>query len=127
MTQEKKEKLIRTYRIYNVVDWIIAIAIIATPFVFIIIDIVQSGGRIDEAGTFTSFDAFMNAIANLPPLIIVPLFIVFSMYTIFCFILYVKVWPIEEIRNTSTYWFDWVLSIGLTAYELFIFYVILFG
>jgi len=130
MTEQQKEKLIKIYKVYDVVDWIIAITILATPLLFVIIpllpDILQGGG-IDEAVALASLEAFMNAIANVPPLIIVPIFIVYTMYTIFCFILYVKVWPIKEIRNRFTYWFDWVLTIGLTVYELFIFYLILFG
>jgi len=129
MNEQKKEKLTKIYKAYNVVDWIIAIAIIATPLLFVIIpllpDILQGGG-IDEAVAFASLEAFMNSIATVSPVIIVPIFIVYTVYTIFCFILYIKVWPIKEIRNRFTYWFDWVLTIGLTVYELFIFYLILF-
>ncbi|MCL2843009.1 MAG: hypothetical protein FWE28_06005 [Oscillospiraceae bacterium] len=130
MTEQQKETLIKIYRVYDVVDWIIAITIIATPLLFVIVpllpDVLQGGG-IDEVAAFASLEAFMNSIAHIPPVIIVPIFIVYTMYTIFCFTLYVKVWPIKEIRNRFTYWFDWVLTIGLTVYELFIFYIILFG
>jgi len=130
MTEQKKETLIKIYRVYDVVDWIIALAIIATPLLFVLIpllpEIIQGGG-IDEAAAFASLETFMDAISNVSPVVIVPIFIVYTMYTIFCFILYVKVWPIKEIRNRFTYWFDWALTIGLTVYELFIFYLILFG
>ena len=130
MTEQQRTKRIKIYRAYSVVDWIIAIVIFVTPLLFVIIPllpgIIQSGS-IDEAAALASLEAFMSAIAHVSPFIIVPIFLIFTMYTIFCFILYVKVWPIKELRNTFTYWFDWVLTIGLTAYELFIFYVILFG
>jgi len=130
MTEQQRGNLVKIYRVYDIVDWIIAITIIATPLLIVIIpllpDIFQGGG-IDEVTALASLEALMYSIGDVPAVIIVPIFIVYTLYTIFCFILYVKVWPIKEIRYTFTYWFDWALTIGLTAYEFFIFYLILFG
>jgi len=119
MTEQKKERLIKIYRAYNVVDWIIAIIIIGTPIALIALE----GFGLSSI----RFDSLMYYIGNLPAGVIVPIFIVYSAYTVFCVVLYIKVWPIEEIPKGGTYWFDWILTIGLTAYELFIFYVIFFG
>ena len=130
MTEQQRGKLVKIYRVYDIVDWIIAITIIATPLLIVIIpflpDILQGGG-IDEVAALASLESLMMSIGDVPAAIIVPIFIVYTLYTIFCFILYVKVWPIKEIRYRFTYWFDWALTIGLTAYEIFIFYLIIFG
>jgi len=130
MTEQQGEKFTKIYKVYDLVDWIIAIIIIVTPIIFIIIDnwheLTQTWGIADVAA-LASFETFMYSIANIPAAIILPIFIIYSAYTIFCFILYVKVWSIKEIRYTFTYWFDWALTVGLTLYELLIFYLILFG
>jgi len=130
MTEQQRERLVKIYKVYSIIDWIIAIAIIGTPLLIIIIpfmpDILQGGG-IDEVVALASLEAIINSVGDIPAMIIVPIFIAYTAYTIFCFILYVKVWSIKEIRYSFTYWFDWILTIGLTAYELFIFYLILFG
>jgi len=119
MTEHQKQKLIRTYKRYNVVDWIIAIAVIGVP---IFIAALEGLGLTDF-----SLESFMYYLGNAPAVVIVPIAVISTAYTVWCMILYVKVWPIEEIPKGGTYWFDWFLTIVLTAYELFIFYVILFG
>lgn len=129
MDEQRKEKLTRIYKAYNTFDWILVILIIGTPFALLAFDAYNQG--LGPAGiadvTDGVFAQFMYSIGNLPAAIIVPIFILYTAYTVFCFVLYVKVWPIKEIRNTATYWWDWVLSILVAIYELFIFYAILFG
>ena len=130
MTAQKRERLISIYKVYNIVDWIIALAIIGTPLLFMVfqnLPEIMAGYGFSEAVAVESLETFMYAVAGLPAVALVPIFLVYSAYPVFCFVLYVKVWTIKEIRDTFTYWFDWVLTIFLTAYELFIFYLILFG
>ena len=119
MTEHQKQKLIRTYKIYNVVDWIIAIAVIGVPIVIAMF----------EGLGFAGFrlESFMYYLGNAPAVVIVPVAILSTAYTVWSMRLYIKVWPIKEIPKGGTYWFDWILTIGLAVYELFIFYVILFG
>jgi len=129
MTEQKREKLKNIYRIYNTVDWIIVILIFATPVAFIFFESFRQGDGIsgisgELAGNVV--ETLMYYVNSLPIAIIVPIFIVYTLYTLFCIVLYIKVWPIKEIRNTGTYWWDWILTIALTVYELFIFYVLLF-
>ena len=119
MNEYKKERLIKTYKIYNTVDWMIIIAMIAIPIVLMSLEGLGMGA--------IGIEQLIYNFSNLPAAIIVPLFIVYSLYTIFCFVLYVKVWPIKEIPKGFTYWWDWVLSILLVAYELFVGYIILFA
>ena len=57
----------------------------------------------------------------------VALLIAGFVYTAWCVWLYVKVWPIKEIRSKGVYWFDWVLAIGLTVFEVYLLYVIFTG
>ena len=118
MTEHQKQKLIKTYKIYSVVDWIIAIAIIGVPI----------GIAVLEGLGFTQFslELFMYHLSNAPASIIVPVAIISTGYTAWSMWLYVKIWPIKEIPKGFQYWFDWLLTITLTAYELLIFYVILF-
>jgi len=118
LDEQSKENLIKIYKAYNVIDWIIAIIIIGTPFVLITFEGLGLPGF--------SFESLMFNISNLPAAVIIPLFIIYSLYTVFCIVLYIKVWPIKEIPKGFTYWFDWILTIVLTVYELFIFYLILF-
>ena len=119
MTEQQKEKLIRTYKIYNVVDWIIAIAVIGTPIGIAMLEGLGFEGF--------SLESFMYYLGNAPVVVVVPVAIISTGYTIWSMWLYVKVWPIKEIPKGFDYWFDWFLTIVLTVYELFIFYVILFG
>ena len=119
MNEQKKDKLIRTYKIYTVVDWIIAIAVIAVPISLAMLEGLGFEGF--------SLASFMYYLGNAPAVVIVPVAIASTAYTVWCMILYVKIWPIKEIPKGFTYWFDWFLTILLTAYELFIFYVILFA
>jgi len=134
MTEQQKDKLIRIYKIYSVVDWIIAIFIIAIPFIFIIVELYTQGKFtfhpglgiiIPEEAVQDALGAFMYYLSNVPAVIIVPIFIIFSLYTVWTVALYIKVWSIKEIPKGFQYWFDWLLTIALTAYELFIFYIIL--
>jgi len=118
MTAHRKQKLIRTYKIYSVVDWIIAIAVIGVPIFIAALEGLGFAGF--------SLEAFMFYIGNAPAVIIVPVAIISTAYTVWSAILYVKVWRIKEIPKGFTYWFDWFLTIALTAYELLIFYIILF-
>ena len=113
MDEQRKERLIKTYKIYNVVDWVIAIAIIGAPLILGLLEGLGLPGM--------NMGELMYFIGNLSPIIIVPIAILSTAYTIWSMILYVKVWPIEEIPKGGQYWFDWILTIGLTAYELFIF------
>jgi len=119
ITEQKKQKLIKTYKIYSVVDWIIAIAVIGVPIGIAMLEGLGFAGF--------SIEAFMYYLSNAPAVVIVPVAIISLAYTVWSMILYVKVWPIKEIPKGFTYWFDWFLTFVLTAYELFIFYVILFG
>jgi len=118
MDEQKKAKLIKTYKGYQVVDWIIAIVIIGAPIIVGLLEGIGLPGF--------SLDGMMQFIGNLPFAVIVPIAILSTAYTVWSMVLYVKVWPIKEIPKGFDYWFDWVLSIALTAYEFFIFYVILF-
>ena len=118
LEQEQKQKLIRTYKIYNVVDWIIAIAVIGIPVVIAMLEGLGFEGF--------SIVTFMYYLGNAPAVIIVPVAIISTAYTVWSMWLYVKIWPIKEIPKGFQYWFDWLLTIALTVYELFIFYVILF-
>jgi len=104
--------------VYNVVDWIIAIAVIGVPIAIAML----------EGLGFTQFslESFMFYLSNAPAVLIVPVVILSTGYTIWTMWLYVKIWPIKEIPKGFQYWFDWFLTIALTAYELFLFYVILF-
>jgi len=97
MDEQKKARLIKVYSSYQVVDWIIVILIIA---------------------------AFTFGI-NFPPAILTVIFIVGFAYTAWTVWLYIKVWPIKEIRNTGVYVFDWALTIGLTVFEAYVFYIVL--
>jgi len=119
MEEQRKEKLIRIYKACNVVDWIIAIVIIGTPFVL---------GTLEGLGLpGISVNELMLFISNLPAAVLIPFAVISTLYTVLCAVLYVKVWPIKEIPKGFTYWWDWVLTFALTAYELFIVYVILFA
>lgn len=118
MTEQQKEKLIRTYKIYSVVDWIIAIVVIGVPIGIAMLE----GLGFDVF----SMESFMYYIGNAPAVVIVPVAITSTGYTVWSMWLYVKVWPIKEIPKGFDYWFDWLLTIALTVYELFIFYIILF-
>ncbi|MCL2399157.1 MAG: hypothetical protein FWC91_05345 [Defluviitaleaceae bacterium] len=119
MSDEKKAKLIKIYKTYNTFEWIIVIAIIATPFILSAL----SGLGMPEI----DLESIIHFINGIPLVIIVPFLIIYMLYTVFCVVLYVKVWPVKEIPKGFTYWFDWILTILITAYELFVFYVILFG
>ena len=119
MTEQQREKLISTYKTYTVVDWIIAIAVIAVPIGIAMLEGLGLAGF--------SIESFMYYLGNAPAAVIVPVAIVSTAYTVWCMILYVKVWSVKEIKKGFVYWFDWFLTILLAAYELLIFYVILFG
>ena len=119
ITDQQKEKLIRIYKIYNVVDWIIAIAIIGTPIVIGVLEGLGIPGF--------SIASFMTYINSLPAVIIVPVAILSTAYTVWTMNLYVKIWPVKEIPKGFQYWFDWFLTVALTGYELLIFYALLFG
>jgi len=129
MTEQQKEKLIKIYSRYQVVDWILVIVIIATPVLAILLpslpELIQTQ-TIAEETALANWESFVYAVSNLPAVVMIPIFIIYSMYTVFCFVLYVKVWPIKEIPKGFWYWLDWLLTIILTVYELFVFYVILF-
>jgi len=119
MTEDRKQRLIRTYKIYSVVDWIIAIVVIGIPIAVAMLEGLGFGNF--------SIEALMYYLGNAPVFLIVPVAIISTAYTVWCMILYIQVWPIKEIPKGFDYWFDWFLTIVLTVYELFIFYVILFG
>jgi len=97
MTESKREKFKEIYRHYNRIDWIIAILITAAFFFGI----------------------------SFPPAILTVLFIVGFIYTAWTVWLYIKVWPIKEIRDTGTYVLDWALTIGLTVFEVYLLYIVL--
>jgi hypothetical protein len=63
LNEQRNDRLMRTYKIYNVVDWIIAIIIIVTPLLLITIPFmpyIQQGG-LDEVVFLVSIEAFMGA------------------------------------------------------------------
>jgi len=97
MDEQKKEKLIKIYKGYQVVDWIIAILITVALFFGI----------------------------SFPSAILAVVLIVGFIYTSWTVWLYIKVWPIKEIRDTGVYVFDWALTIGLTVFEAYILYIAL--
>ena len=97
MDEQKKARLIKIYNRYQVVDWIIAILITAALFFGI----------------------------SFPAAILTVIFIVGFAYTAWTVWLYIKVWHIKEIRNTGVYVFDWALTIGLTVFEAYVFYIVL--
>ena len=117
-SEQKKEKLIQTYKIYNIFEWIMMGLTVVTLIAFLTHEGIDLPADIE---------VIMHAIGNIPNVIMVPLFIVYVFYTVFCVVLYIRVWPIKEIPKGFTYWWDWVLTFLFTAYELFIFYAILFG
>ena len=129
MTEQQKEKLMKIYNRYQVVDWILVIVIITTPILAILLpslpELIQTR-TIAEETALANWESFVYAVSNLSAVVMIPIFIIYSIYTVFCFVLYVKVWPIKEIPKGFWYWLDWLLTIILTAYELFVFYVILF-
>ena len=100
MDKNKKARLIRMYNKYQIIDWIIAFAVIA---------------------------ALIFGVPNVPTPLIAAIFIVGFIYTAWTVWLYVKVWPIEEIRNKGVYWFDWALTIGLTLFETYVLFIVLTG
>ena len=130
MTEQQKERLIKIYNRYQVFDWILVIVIIATPILAILLpslpELIQTRAIAEETA-LANWESFVYAVSNLSAVVMIPIFIIYSIYTIFCFVLYIKVWSIKEIPKRFWYWLDWFLTIVLTAYELFIFYVILFG
>lgn len=119
VTDKRKMKLIKTYKAYNVIDWIIAIAIIGAPIAVGVLEGLGFPG--------VSIEAFMAYINSLPPLVIIPVALLSTAYTVWTIVLYVKVWPIKEIPKGFTYWFDWFLTFALVAYEALIFYTLLVG
>jgi len=138
MSQARKENLIWQYKLYSKIDWVIAITIIGLTFIPVIIPLgryirdgmMYGAGLIDTQAvmdlTTQEGGGFSEVFNNIPLFVMIPLFIVFSAYNIWSFWLYVKVWPIKEVPKGFQYWLDWVLSLGLTAYELFLFYLIIF-
>ena len=100
MDEKKREKFKEIYRHYNRIDWIIAIIVIA---------------------------AFIFGVPTLPTALVTTIFIAGFIYTAWTVWLYVKVWPIKEIRNTGTYVFDWFLTIGLTVLEAYLLFIVLTG
>ena len=100
MDENKKASLTILYNKYQVVDWIIAFAVIA---------------------------ALIFGVPNVPTALIAVIFIAGFIYTVWTIWLYVKVWPIIEIRNKGVYWFDWTLTIGLTLFEAYILFIVLTG
>ena len=83
MDEQKKVKLIKTYKAYQVIDWIIAIIIIGAPILV---------GMLEGMGLpGFSVSEMMQFIGNLPAVIIVPIAILSTAYTVWSMILYVKV------------------------------------
>ena len=139
MTEERKASLIRQYAIYNKIDWIIFIAIMALflgpvllPTLWHTLQAVSYSltglgaypGELYLPEGAGGMESAMALIYRIPMVILAPMFIVFSAYNIWSFWLYVKVWPIKEVPKGGQYWLDWLMSIGLTAYELFMIYAI---
>ena len=98
-------RIVRTYKTYQAVDGVIAIAVIATPLLL---------GALEERGLpGMSLDGFMTMIGNLPPAVIIPVALASVGYTTWSMWLYVKVWPVEEIPKGFDYWFDWVFIFAI--------------
>ena len=100
MDEDEKARLTKMYDNYSVFDWFVSFA-----FVALIIFGVQ------------------NISAPLLAAIIIAGFV----YTAGCVWLYIKVWSIKEIRNKGVYWFDWVLAIAFTAFEVYVLYTVMTG
>ena len=100
MDENKKLRLTRIYNMYQKIDWVIAIIVIA---------------------------ALVFGVPALPTVLVAIIFIAGFIYTAWTVWLYMKVWPIKEIRNTGVYVFDWALTIGLTLFEAYLLYIVLSG
>jgi len=136
MTEERKIKLIGQYRIYTKIDWVIFILVLGMIFGPLLLFTLSSLayavglGAAQEMSVFLrhgegAMGNFMGMLYSIPLIILIPLFIIFTIYNIWSIWLYVKVWPIKEIPKGFVYWFDWFLLVVLTAYDVFLFYVIL--
>ena len=101
MDENKKARLTRIYNKYQVIDWIIAIAI--------------------------TVGLIVGVYHMIPTPILATLFIIGFIYVGWTVWLYIKVWPIKEIRNKEVYWFDWALTIGLTIFGGYVLFTILTG
>ncbi|MCL2285710.1 MAG: hypothetical protein FWC32_05020 [Firmicutes bacterium] len=119
IADQRKEKLISIYKAYNVIDWIIVIVIIGAPIAVGVLEGLGFPG--------VSIHAFMAYINSLPPMVIIPVALASTAYTVWTVILYVKVWPIKEVPKGFTYWLDWFLTFVLIVYEALIFYTLLVG
>ena len=100
MDENKKASLMSLYDKYQEVDWIVTVGFIAV---------------------------FIFGVPNVPSHLIAAILIAGFVYTLWCVWLYVKVWPIKEIRNKGAYWLDWILAIVITAFEVYLLYAILTG
>ena len=136
MTEERKIKLIGQYRIYTKIDWVIFVLVLGMIFGPLLLFMLSSLaytvglGAAQEMSIFLrhgegAMGNFMGMLYSIPLIILIPLFIIFTIYNIWSIWLYVKVWPIKEIPKGFVYWFDWFLLVVLTAYDVFLFYVIL--
>ena len=99
MDENKKLRLTKIYNMYNKIEWAIGITI-----TIVLIFGVQ---------------------AIIPAPVLTMLFIIGFIYTAWSVWLYIKVWPIKEIRNKGVYWFDWALTIGLTTFEVYVLFMFL--
>ena len=134
MGEQKKEKLIKIYKIYNIFDWILVLTIAAMPAVFVSIltsfelrNLGLGWSDLDSGVLFSAIETFAYYLGNLPAISVAIFFILSTFYTVFNIVLFVMVWPIKEIRKGFVYWLDWFLAVLLVAYELLIFYAIFFG
>ena len=100
MDENQKQSLTRIYNIYQKIDWAIAIAVTL---------------------------GLIFGVPALPIALVAAIFVAGFIYTSWTVWLYVKVWPIKEIRNTGVYVFDWFLTIALTVFEIYILYIVLTG
>ena len=81
----RKEKLIRTYKIYNIVDWMIVIAVIAANMIVLALAGLGIGN--------ISAESVMYSINNAPAIVIVPVALISLAYTVWSMILYVQAEP----------------------------------
>ena len=87
----------------------------------------------DNYSTFDWFASFgfvtliIFGVHNVSAPLLAAILIASLVYTAGCVWLYIKVWPIKEIRNKGVYWFDWALATAFTAFVVYILHTVLTG
>ena len=115
MTEAKERRLTKIYNVYNNFEWLMVVMIIVT-IVLLNYFSYNFGFGLEE---------LMAAFSDLPSWVLIPMFVIYTAYTLFSIVLYIKVWPIKSISRRFVYWFDWVLTFVIIGFELMMFVTIL--